>query len=353
LVHGPPGTGKTYTIARTIRALVEQGERVLLAAFTNRAVDNALEALRDQGFEAVVRVGSKQGVRGDMQDVRLVRRGDPGEKARELGDAPVVAATTAACGSRVMREQAFDVAVVDEASQLTEPGTLAAANLAERFVLVGDHKQLPPVVRAENDLQRSLFQRLIEDHPEAGVMLDQQYRMSQRIQSFASAEFYDGALRPATPAVAGQSLADLGVDAADLPPALRGGVNFVDPDGARDGNRNVREAERVAGVVDAYVDAGVAVEDIGVIAPFRAQVAEIGRRTDATVDTVDRFQGSSKEVIVISLVATGDLDGPIFEDHRRMNVALTRAKKALTLVGDAEALASEPFYERLLDWARR
>jgi DNA replication ATP-dependent helicase Dna2 len=71
------------------------------------------------------------------------------------------------------------------------------------------------------------------------------------------------------------------------------------------------------------------------------------------VDTVDRFQGSSEEVIVVSFVATGDLDGPIFEDYRRVNVALTRAKRALVLVGDADALASEPFYARLLDWARR
>jgi len=353
LIHGPPGTGKTYTIARTIRALVEEGNRVLLSAFTNRAVDNALEALRDQGFESVLRVGTETGVRGDMQDVRLVQRGDPNEKAAELRDAPVVAATTAACGSRVLRECEFDVAVVDEASQLTEPGTHAAINRADRFVLVGDHEQLPPVVRAENDLTTSLFQRLIETYPDASVMLDRQYRMSQRIQAFASAEFYDGALRPATPAVAGQTLRDLGVDPADLPEGLAGGVNFVDPDGSRDGNRNVREAERVAEVVDAYVAAGVDPDDIGVIAPFRAQVAEIGRRTSVTVDTVDRFQGSSKAVIVVSLVATGDLDGPIFEDHRRMNVALTRAKKQLTLVGDADALASEPFYERMLDWARR
>ncbi|OYR86036.1 hypothetical protein DJ71_06895, partial [Halorubrum sp. E3] len=94
-------------------------------------------------------------------------------------------------------------------------------------------------------------------------------------------------------------------------------------------------------------------DDVGVIAPFRAQVAEIGRRTDVTVDTVDRFQGSSKEVILVSLVATGDLDGPIFEDHRRVNVALTRAKKQLTIVGDADALGSDPFYARMLDWARR
>ncbi|MFD1569346.1 AAA domain-containing protein [Halorubrum laminariae] len=353
LIHGPPGTGKTYTIARTIRALVAEGNRVLLSAFTNRAVDNALEALRDQGFDDVLRMGSETGVRGDMQDVRLVQRGDPNAKAAELRNAPVVAATTAACGSRVMRECEFDVALVDEASQLTEPGTHTAINRADRFVLVGDHEQLPPVVRAENDLQTSLFQRLIETYPDASVMLDRQYRMSQRIQAFASSEFYDGALRPATPEVAAQTLADLGVDPADLPEGLAGGVSFVDPDGERDGNRNVREAERVAEIVDAYVAAGVEPDDIGVIAPFRAQVAEIGRRTDVTVDTVDRFQGSSKEVIVLSLVASGGLDGPIFDDHRRVNVALTRAKKQLTIVGDADALASDPFYARLLDWARR
>jgi DNA replication ATP-dependent helicase Dna2 len=354
LIHGPPGTGKTYTIARTVRALVERGERVLLSAFTNRAVDNALEALRDQGFpaERIVRVGTESGVRGDMQDVRLRRSGDPNARAAELSEASVVAATTATCGSRAMREQAFDVALVDEASQLTEPDTLAALNRAERFVLVGDHQQLPPVVRAENDLRESLFERLIERYPGAGVMLDRQYRMAQRIQAFSSAEFYDGALRPATGAVAAQSLSDLGVETDDLPAELRDRVNFLDPAGERVGNTNPVEADRVDEVVAAYRDAGVDPDDIGVIAPFRAQVAEIGRRVDVTVDTVDRFQGSSKEVIVVSFVATGGLDGPIFEDYRRTNVALTRAKKSLALVGDADALASEPFYARLLEWAR-
>jgi DNA replication ATP-dependent helicase Dna2 len=353
LVHGPPGTGKTYTLARTVRALVERGDRVLLSAFTNRAVDNALEALRDQGFDDFVRVGTESGIRGDMQEFRLQTRGDPAAVAATLSDAPVVAATTSACGAREMREQSFDVAVVDEAGQLTEPGALAAVNLADRFVLVGDHQQLPPVVRAENDLQTSLFERLVEEHPDAAVMLDRQYRMSQRVQWFASREFYDGALRPATPEVAGQCLADLGVASDDLPPDLRDPVTFHDPGGRQDGNRNPVEAERVVEVVDAYRCAGVNAEDVGVIAPFRAQVAELRRALpDVAVDTVDRFQGSSKEVIVVSFTATGDLDGPIFEDHRRVNVALTRAKKALALVGDTDALASDPFYERLLRWAR-
>ncbi|WP_248896989.1 AAA domain-containing protein [Haloplanus halobius] len=355
LVHGPPGTGKTYTIARLVRALVTRGDRVLLSAFTNRAVDNALDALRNQGFEDVARVGTATGVRDDMLDVRLERRGEPNERAAALRNAPVVAATTATCGSRVLREDEFDVAVVDEASQLTEPGTLAAINLADRFVLVGDHQQLPPVVQSGDErLQRSLFERLHDEHPGAAVMLDKQYRMSQRIQAFASREFYDGALRPATPEVAGGSLADLpGVDADSLPAHLREGVRFVDPDGRREGNANPIEADRVAAVVQEYLDAGVDPDDVVVIAPFRAQVAEISRRVDVAVDTVDRFQGSSAEVVVVSFVATGDLDGPIFEDTRRVNVALTRAKKALVLVGDGAALASEPFYARMLDWARR
>ncbi|EJN59190.1 AAA domain-containing protein [Halogranum rubrum] len=354
LIHGPPGTGKTYTIARTIRALVDDGNRVLLSAFTNRAVDNALEALRDQGYERIVRVGTKTGVREDMQDLRLEQRGEPNDRVAELAHAQVVAATTSTCGSRVMREQEFDVALVDEASQLTEPGTLAATNLANRFVLVGDHQQLPPVVRAENDLTTSLFQRLIERYPDASVMLDRQYRMAQRIQAFSSTEFYDGQLRPATGEVAAQRLANLsGVDPSALPAALQDVVSFVDPEGTRVGNTNPTEADRVADVVQSFRDAGVPADDIGVIAPFRAQVAEIGRRVDVTVDTVDRFQGSAKEVIVVSFVATGSLDEPIFEDYRRLNVALTRAKKALVLVGDPTALASDPFYARMLQWARR
>ncbi|MFC6835255.1 AAA domain-containing protein [Halomarina ordinaria] len=355
LVQGPPGTGKTYTLARTVRAMVERGERVLLSAFTNRAVDNALEALRDQGFDAFVRVGTESGVRADMLDARLDPRGDPDDRVRELRSAPVVAATTASCGSRVLRECEFDVCVVDEAGQLTEPATLAAANLAERFVLVGDHQQLPPVVRSENDLGTSLFERLAERYPDAAVLLDRQYRMNQRIQYFSSASFYDGRLRPATPEVAGRRLSDLdGVRSDALPADLRDAVAFVDPDGAAVGNTNPREAERVREVVEAYLDAGVDPGDVGVIAPFRAQVAELTRRVPegVAVDTVDRFQGSAKEVIVVSFVATGRLDGPIFEDHRRVNVALTRAKRALCLVGDAAALESDPFYAEMLTWAR-
>ncbi|ELY67607.1 AAA domain-containing protein [Natrinema versiforme] len=361
LIHGPPGTGKTYTIARAIRAMVERGERVLLSAFTNRAVDNALEALLEQlddviDEDRVVRVGSESGIRDDMEPYRLERAGDPEDRVATLQNSQVVAATTSTCGSRIMKEQQFDAALVDEAAQLTEPGTCAAINLAERFVLVGDHEQLPPVVRAENDLTESLFERLVELHPEAGVMLDRQYRMNQRIQVFASTEFYDGRLRPATPDVASRNLDDLeGVSRDGLPETLRDPVSFVDVEGDRSRYTDSEEAARIAELIKTYEAAGLERSEIGVIAPFRAQVSEISKHVpdDVAVDTVDRFQGSSQEVIIVSFTATGSLEGPIFEDYRRINVALTRPKRALVLVGDSSALASDPVYERMLEWARR
>ena len=348
LIQGPPGTGKTYTVARLVRALVEDGESVLLSAFTNRAVDNALEALLEQGFEDFVRLGTRDGVRADMLEHRFDEAGDPTERAEALEEASVVACTTATCASRVMREQEFDCAVVDEASQLTEPATLAAVNLAEAFVLVGDHEQLPPVSKTDAP---STFERLAERHPEAAVTLRRQYRMAQRIQAFSSKEFYDGALFPADADVARRSLESI----AEAPEKYADPVNFVPVEGEENRNVNLSEAEAVEGVFDELVGAGVSSDDIAVIAPFRAQVAEISRRLpeNVAVDTVDRFQGSSEEVVIVSFVASDNLDSPVFDDPRRLNVALTRAKRALVLVGNPDALRTDAFCSRLLDWACR
>jgi len=202
-----------------------------------------------------------------------------------------------------MREQSFDCAVVDEASQLTEPATLAAVNLASRFVLVGDHEQLPPVSAAEAP---SMFERLADEHPDAAVTLRQQYRMAQRIQAFSSKEFYDGALYPANPDVASRSLDGIAEPTEDYADP----VTFVPVSGDERDNVNRAEASEVERVHAELVEAGVPPTEIAVVAPFRAQVAEIGRRLpdETPVDTVDRFQGSSEEVVVVSFVASEDLD---------------------------------------------
>ena len=352
LIQGPPGTGKTYTVARLVRALVEDGERVLLSAFTNRAVDNALEALLEQGFDDFVRLGTRDGVRADMLEHRFDESGDPTERAEALEDASVVACTTATCASRVMREQEFDYAVVDEASQLTEPATLAAINLAETFVLVGDHEQLPPVSKTDTS---SMFERLAEEYPESAVTLRQQYRMAQRIQAFSSKEFYDGALFPANSEVARRSLEGTVENSANGSHDYTDPVTFVPVEGEERGNVNRAEAETVERVHGELVGSGVSSDEIAVIAPFRAQVAEISRRLpeNVAVDTVDRFQGSSEEVVIVSFVASDNLESPVFDDPRRLNVALTRAKRALVLVGNPDALRTDAFCSRLLDWARR
>ena len=348
LIQGPPGTGKTYTVARLVRALVENGERVLLSAFTNRAVDNALGTLLEQGFDDFVRLGTRDGVRADMLEHRFEESGDPTERAAAFEEASVVACTTATCASRVVREGEFDYAVVDEASQLTEPATLAAVNLAEAFVLVGDHEQLPPVSATDAP---SMFERLAEQHPDAAVTLRSQYRMAQRIQAFSSKEFYDGAVFPADAEVARRSLDEV----TEPPDEFADPVTFVAVDGEESKNVNRKEAETVERVHQNLVESGLPPEDIAVIAPFRAQVAEISRRLPeaAPVDTVDRFQGSSEEVVVVSFVASDDLESPVFDDPRRLNVALTRAKRSLILVGNPDALRTDPFCSRLLDWALR
>ena len=154
--------------------------------------------------------------------------------------------------------------------------------------------------------------------------------------------------------MAGRTLDDLeGVSRERLPPVLRDPVSFVDVDGDDEQYTDDEEADRILELIKTYRKAGLETDQIGVIAPFRAQVSNISNRVPdgVTVDTVDRFQGSSEEVIIISFTATGTLEGPIFEDHRRINVALTRPKRALVLVGDRKALESETVYQRMLEWA--
>jgi DNA replication ATP-dependent helicase Dna2 len=384
LIQGPPGTGKTSVVAQIARQAIARGERVLLAGFTNQAVDNALRRVLAAGERTVVRLGHEYGVAEDIGPYRLIERASPGLAPGDLPDlariretlarAALVASTAATWSSEsydgVGEPLRFDLALIDEATQLTVPALVGALRFARRFVLIGDTRQLPPLARSEEatrrGLRRSLFEFLWERHGAvAGVPLTSQYRMHPVICAFPSKAFYGGALVAAGEAQTATLDLDLppgNPSAAVLDPARP--LVFVDvrlADGAFEplGKASAAQAEVVGRLVLALRRAGASVEEIGVIAPYRAQVAAIRQRlarageTEVTVDTVDRFQGAERRVILLSFggsPAEGTRRGghDFLADARRLNVALTRAQRKLILLGDRARLGGAPLLRDLI-----
>ncbi|HEY7342956.1 MAG TPA: AAA domain-containing protein [Ktedonobacterales bacterium] len=384
LIQGPPGTGKTSVVAEIARRAMQRGERVLIGAFTNQAVDTVLRRLLADGWGDFVRLGHELSVAPEIQGNRLVARarGLAGEGAeltpariREtLRTAPLVAATTATWSSEsyddIGEPLLFDLAILDEATQLTLPAALGALRFARRFVLVGDDRQLPPLVRSETaaarGLKRSLFATLLERWgAEASVPLRRQYRMHPIICAFPSGEFYgdalvaEGAARTAQLALSEEVAGPFG---RVLDPAHP--VVFIDvplePD-KRGRKENQAQATVVRDLVGELRRLGVAADTIGVIAPYRAQVAAIRAQlvkngeTDVLVDTVDRFQGGERSVIFYSFGGGGAASwggrGPDFlADPNRLNVALTRARHKLIILGNRAALEEIPLLRRLVTY---
>ncbi len=385
LVQGPPGTGKTRVVAEIAQRAVARGERVLVAAFTNQAVDNVLRRLVRDGFTDFVRLGHELSVAPELHSYRLAERAqrlasagaeggaafNPAALREALLRAPLVATTTATWSADRYDDAGepldFDLAIVDEASQLTVPAILGALRFVKRFILVGDERQLPPLVvsaeASERGLGRSLFAELLSRWGEvASVALRAQYRMHPLICGFPSQEFYDGLLIAA--GTAQTALLDLAIDAADphwsiLDPDRP--LVFIDvPEGVA-GKASLAQAEVVRALVLTLRRNGVAAEDIGVVAPYRAQVAAIRQRLAArgegnvTVDTVDRFQGGERLVMLCSFggrveerIGARGLD--FLTDPHRLNVGLTRAQRKLIMVGDRAWLTRAPRFARLVDY---
>ena len=413
LVHGPPGTGKTTVLVEVIRRAVARGEKVLAAAPSNLAADNLLERLVAAGVDGV-RVGHPARVVPGLLDrtlearvegheavliaaelveealslrrearKRREKRGpgrfsearDAERRARELlaearrlearaerdvlDRALVVVATLTGVDAPVLSGRRFALAAVDEATQAVEPAVILGLLRADRAVLAGDHLQLPPTVisaaAAAGGLGISLFERLAEVHGEAAmVTLFEQRRMNEAIMCFPSRAMYGGRLR-AHPSVAGWKIDDepfLFVDTA--------GTGFEEgaPEGS-DSRHNEGEAALVAREVERVLALGVAPGDVAVISPYDAQVQRLRQllavrvEEGLEVDSVDGFQGREKEAVVVSLVRSNDLGEVGFlSDVRRMNVAITRARKKLVVVGDSATVARHPFYESFVRHAQ-
>jgi DNA replication ATP-dependent helicase Dna2 len=391
LIHGPPGTGKTTVIAAIVSELVARGERVLVVSGTNTAVDNILVHLDSHEVDflrlgylennsPLLRSASRSTLRRKVARELANHETSLDRITERLRSAPVVAGTAHRCirspAMQVIREFGgdvpFDVAIVDEAAQLIEPLTVGAVLLARRFVLVGDGRQLPPVVTADEartpyitadldehqramglgGLERTLFDRLSGRVPE--TRLDVQYRMSTGVQSVSNRLYYDGALS-ADDTVAERRLSLSTSGLGSLPETIR---RRLDPDtpvvwetlgGSPGRRRNDREVAAVVETVTALIGLDESLAgNIGVIAPFRAQcyairaglAADLGEQVAASVevDTVERFQGREKEIVLVSLVV------PVWSDFvmdaRRLNVAFTRARSKLIVFGPLEVQGS-------------
>ncbi len=420
LVHGPPGTGKSTVLAEIAAQAVAQGKRLLCTAASNAAVDHLLDLCLDKGLRAI-RVGHPARVAARLQEHtldivvedhpdRVVSR-DLFEEAYDLlgyarrqrtqgrsrarfanarassteaksmldearalekkavravlARADVVCVTLASLGSSVLASEEFDLALLDEATQATEPLALLGFLRAPKVILAGDPQQLPPTVlsqeAAKAGLGVSLFERLLKDHGE-GVkrMLREQYRMNAAIMDFPSREMYGGELR-AHPSVAERTLADVLTPGAevDAPPVI-----YLDTAG-KGFDEEVETTTRSlfndgeAGLIEARVKAllalGLSPRELAVITPYSAQAHRLRERVEALhpdveVDTVDAFQGREKDAILVSLTrSNGEGQLGFLTDLRRMNVALTRARRHLFVVGDSATLSGHPFYARFIE----
>ena len=284
---------------------------------------------------------------------------------RIINSARIVCATATGLASETFAQRKFDWCIMDEASQSVEPSAWIPIQYANRLVLAGDHCQLPPTVISpeaiHGGLNISLMERLLEN-PKVDVsrLLDVQYRMHQDIMQFSSDVFYEGSLQ-ADESVRSALLADLpqvrSTPLTDCP------IHFIDTAGASydeeqehngDSRLNPLEAELVIKKIHELLDCGITSDQIAVISPYSAQVKflrEKLKHLELEIDSVDGFQGREKEAVIVSLVRS-NRDGEVgfLADTRRMNVALTRAKRKLIVIGDSATITSHGFYQRLVEY---
>lgn len=414
VVHGPPGTGKTTTLVEAIYETLHRENQVMVCAQSNMAVDWICEKLIDRGVPVLrignpTRVNDKMlsftyerrfenhpdypqlwSIRKAIRELySRSRKGAERDHIRQkinslkdrateieirinealFSEARVIACTLVSSAHRVLIGQKFGTLFIDEAAQAMEAACWIAIRKADRVILAGDHCQLPPTIKcieaARGGLDQTLMQQIVHNKPETVSLLKMQYRMNDEIMRFSSDWFYQGELQSA-PEVKYRSILDF-----DTPiewintEGLECNEEFV---GESFGRINKAEAALSISQLQEYINK-IGKErileeriDIGLISPYKAQVQYLRQlvkkepffkpyRHLITVNTVDGFQGQERDVILISLVRANE-DGQIgfLNDLRRMNVAITRARMKLIIMGDASTLTKHPFYKKLYEY---
>lgn len=362
---GHPARVSPALEARRLDVLLRRSEE---AAVARRWLDQAGEIRRRAEARRARGRLSRRELRDRLREARALSREARDHLARGeaalVRHARVICATAAGADAAALGDTHFDWVVLDEATQAPDPIALVALSRAPRAVLAGDPHQLPPTVidprAAAEGLGRTLFEALADAYPDAPRMLVRQHRMNAEIMAFPSQTKYGGQLE-ASPEVAAHALADLGVAEDPLRP---GPWHFIDTAGTgwseergedEPSLANPGQAERVAAEVRRVLSRGVSPEQIAVIAAYRAQVRRLRERLAGErergleIATVDAFQGRESEVVVVDLVRSNDRGEVGFlADTRRMNVALTRAKRLLIVVGDSATVGNHPYYAEFL-----
>lgn len=413
VVHGPPGTGKTTTLVEAIYETLKRESQVMVCAQSNMAVDWISEKLVDRGVP-VLRIGNPTRVNDKMLSFTYERKFESHPDYPELwsirkairemrsnrkrgvsdnwhqkldrlksrateiecrinaqlfGEARVIASTLVGSANRVMSGQKFTTLFIDEAAQALEAACWIPMKRTTRVVFAGDHCQLPPTVKSieamRGGLAKTLMERIVENKPEVVTLLTVQYRMNEKIMQFSSDWFYDGKV------IAAPEVCHRGILDYDLP------MIWIDTSGTEAyeqfvgesfGRINKKEAVLTLEKLQEYfektgkqriLDESI---DVGIISPYRAQVQYLRQqikkkeffrpyRKLISVNTVDGFQGQERDIIIISLVRSNN-EGQIgfLSDLRRMNVAITRARMKLIIMGNAETLSHTLFYKKLYEY---
>ncbi|MEF8873269.1 MAG: IGHMBP2 family helicase [Candidatus Thermoplasmatota archaeon] len=290
-----------------------------------------------------------------------------------LEESEVVCTTNSSSASRALEEREFDLCVIDEATQATEPSCLIPAVKAKKLVMAGDHKQLPPTILNEKanreGLSETMFERLIALYgDEIKTLLRVQYRMHEKIMRFSDDRFYQGEIQ-ADQSVKRHTLSDIVEkeisgkfdDILDLEaPIVLVDTSGEMPERSRAGStskENPGEALLAGELGKRFFETGLDPVDIGIITPYDDQTDLIESKIeqeDVEVDTVDGFQGREKEVIILSLTRSNDGGNIGFlKDLRRLNVSITRARRKLVVIGDTTTLSSHPVYEELFEYIEK
>jgi superfamily I DNA and/or RNA helicase len=418
LIHGPPGTGKTTVLVEVVRQAVAQGARVLASAPSNIAVDNMLEKMLDTGLK-VVRMGHPARILDslrhatlsalvaehpdqkyidelDIQRAHLVRKlqraHDRGmswderhsiqkeinglwREARDmefaigkkiLATADVVLVTHGGIAKTIAKKP-FDLLIMDEASQATEPLSWIPIAQAKKVVFAGDAFQLPPTIYSEEAKKKglgiTLFERLQKVLPkEVQTLLRIQYRMHETIMGFSSQQFYQGTLQ-ADESVRAHTIEELpGIQ----PNALTSKpLMYVDTVGAGyeeawndllESRENEGEAKLALHLYQQLREAGLPAKSIALLTPYVAQARLLrqlaGYNEGIEIGSIDGYQGREKEAIILSLVRSNDRGEVGFlGDTRRMNVGMTRARRLLIVLGDSSTLSRHPFYLKFIEYS--